>query len=259
MYILCIGCGNMASAMVGKWLQQTVRITTISPSGKTPFGDKVTSYTHLNQVIDTNFDMVFYMAKPQMVGDILPDYTALNTSVWCTVAAGVGIRTYKALLGADTKIIRLMPNTPSGEGEGVCPAYTDDILNDKTLRQVESLLSPLGVWGWLQCEDDLHTVTALSGSGVAYIFYLMDCMGRIAHDMGLSKDEAIAWAVQTVLGAGKMAQNSSDDLTTLYKKVTSPNGVTAEALKVLMENDRLYTLLQQTMEAAKNRSMELAK
>lgn len=257
MHILCIGCGNMASAMIGKWLQNNITVTTISPSATTPFGDRVTSVTHLNQILNPNFDMVFYMAKPQMIPDILPNYTALNHIVWCTIAAGVPISTYKSLLGADTKIIRLMPNTPSAEGEGVCPAYTNDDLADT--KKIESLLSPLGAWGWLQCEDDLHTVTALSSSGVAYIFYLMDCMGRIAHDMGLPEDDATTWAIQTVLGAGKIAQQSTDDLTTLHKKVTSPNGVTANALNVLMKNDRLYTLLQDTMAAAKNRSIELSK
>ncbi len=259
MHILCIGCGNMASAMIGKWVQHAVTITTVSPSGKTPFGDKIASYTAVSALPHTDFDFVFYMAKPQMVTDILPQYTRLNHNTWATIAAGVPIATYKAILGEHTPIIRIMPNTPAHIGEGVCPAYTNDTLTDTVKTRIESLLSPLGTWGWLPSEDDLHTVTALSGSGVAYIYYLIECMAQIATTMGLPAQHATTWAIQTVSGAGKMAQHSTDDVATLRQKVTSPNGVTAQALQVLMQDNRLHQLLNDTMQQAVIRSKQLSK
>ncbi len=258
MRILSVGCGNMASAMIGRWLQHNITITTVSPSGKTPFGTQLASYTHVSQIPHTDFDFVFYMAKPQMVDTILPDYIHLNHIPWVTVAAAIPIERYRHILGADTIVIRLMPNTPSLVGEGVCPAYTDVPLCDTIKHHMESVLSPLGAWGWLQSEDDLHTVTALSGSGVAYIYYLMDCMAKIATDMGLCPEKSTEWAIQTVLGAGKMAHHSRDDLATLRTKVTSPNGTTQHALSVLMHNDHLYTLLQDTMYKAVLRSKQLS-
>ena len=259
MHILSIGCGNMASAMIGQWLNHDVKVTVVSPNNKDPFGGAVVAYNDINDVNHTDFDFIFYMAKPQMVNDILPNYTRFKAIPWVTVAAGVPIESYQAILGNETTIIRMMPNTPAMIGEGVCPVYTDSDIPHKVKTNLETLLSPLGAWGWLNSEDDLHAVTALSGSGVAYIYYLMDCMADIAQTMGLSNEQATQWAIQTVTGAGKMAQHSDDDLETLRVKVTSPKGVTEQALKALMEDKRLHTLMQDTMHQAITRSKELSK
>lgn len=258
MHVLCIGCGNMASAMIAKWLQHDISITTVSPSGKTDFGNKVHSYTHISNVPHMDFDFVFYMAKPHMIGDILPHFQSLAHIPFVTVAAGVGVQTYKDILGDTCAIIRLMPNTPCAYGQGVIPAYTTDTLAPYVRTNLESLIGYLGKWGWLENEEQMHAVTALSGSGVAYIYHLMECMAQIAMDMGLPPEHSKQWAIQTILGAGMMAKNSPHTLATLRKNVTSPNGVTEHALHALMDDDRLHIILHNTMHRAIQKSVELS-
>ncbi|MCC2112529.1 MAG: pyrroline-5-carboxylate reductase, partial [Hyphomicrobiales bacterium] len=198
--------------------------------------------------------------KPQMMAAVLPGlrHLASAATVVVSIAAGTTVNTLRAGLGPDVAVVRAMPNTPAQVGRGITAAYA---MPEVTLAQrsvVARLLEAVGGIVWLDDEAEIDAVTAVSGSGPAYVFLLAECLAEAGVKAGLPADIAARLARDTVSGAGELLYQSDLDPATLRKNVTSPGGTTAAALEVLMGPDGLAELMQKAVAAAAGRSRELA-
>ena len=155
-------------------------------------------------------------------------------------------------------MVRAMPNTPALVGRGVTGAFANARVSAAQHQTVSELLKVSGPVEWVASEDDIDAVTAVSGSGPAYVFYLVECMAEAGRKAGLPQDLAMRLARHTVAGAGEMLFQSSDEASQLRKNVTSPGGTTAAALSVLMADDGMQPLFDAAIEAARKRAQELA-
>tara|TARA_B100001971_G_C18256360_1_gene582497 strand:- start:2746 stop:3576 length:831 start_codon:yes stop_codon:yes gene_type:complete len=265
--ILLIGCGNMGSAMLQGWQKNDVytHCDIVDPSvNSTHVETKTTScFPSINEVEKMHSDIVIFAVKPQIIDHVLTDYTQSThqANMYISIAAGVTTTSLANHLGKEKKIIRCMPNTPASISAGVMAMYSSPSTNDEDKDAINSLMSALGEVVWLAQEDDMHSITALSGSGPAYVFHFIECLEQIALDQGLSKENAKLISRQTVVGAALLAKVEYDiDIETLRQNVTSPGGTTEAGLKSLMskDNQNLKTLLEKTINRAKERSVDLS-
>ena len=180
-------------------------------------------------------------------------------TTFLSIAAGTPVSTFEDVLGAATPIMRCMPNTPASIGKGMMVLFANPHVPAETQAFVADLLAVSGEVTTIAEEGLMDAVTAVSGSGPAYIFHFIECLTAAAEKAGLPSDTAKLLAMQTVYGAASLAAESREDPGELRRQVTSPNGTTAAALSVLMGEDRLKTLLTEAVEAARARSVELGK
>jgi pyrroline-5-carboxylate reductase len=206
-------------------------------------------------------DLVVLAVKPQVIRDVTAGYKHLGNGQtnFVSVAAGTPIATFEQVLGNQTPIIRVMPNTPAAIGKGMMVVYANNRVSAETKQFVNDLLAASGAVATIDDEKLMDAVTAVSGSGPAYIFHFIECLTAAAEYAGLPADTAKQLAMQTVFGAASLAAESGEEPGLLRQQVTSPNGTTAAALGVLMGDDRLKTLLTEAVEAARLRSIELGK
>jgi pyrroline-5-carboxylate reductase len=209
---------------------------------------------------DLSPEIVVIAVKPQVIREVVAGYTRFaGKSTFVSIAAGTGIATFTGILGAGTAVMRCMPNTPASIGKGMMVVFSNPEVAEKTRRFVNDLLSASGEVATIDDEGLMDAVTAVSGSGPAYIFHFIECLTAAAVKVGLPAETAKLLAMQTVYGAASLAAESKEDPAILRKQVTSPNGTTAAALEVLMGEDRLKNLVADAVEAARARSVELGK
>lgn len=195
--------------------------------------------------------------KPQVVRDVLPSLVPLRDSqtVLISIAAGITSQTLGEL--GPGPIVRAMPNTPAAVGKGVTSAVGFG-LTDAQRKLADTLLRAAGRVEWLDDEALMDAATGVSGSGPAYVFYLVECLAKAGEAEGLPPETAMALARETIIGAGALLDRSDLDPATLRRNVTSPGGTTAAALDVLMGEDALEALVTRAVAAAAQRSRELA-
>ncbi len=267
--IVLVGCGNMGFAMLQRWIQaiKHIRVHVIEPNAsllKLVQNTGAMIYKH-GDLLPDGLDpiLVFFAVKPQMMSQIIPPYQRFtktnNATTFVSIAAGVTTKTISGLLNIDAPIIRCMPNTPASIGAGMLVSFANKHVTASTRDLVDSLLSTNGDSAWVEHENDLDAVTAVSGSGPAYVFYFIECMISAAKQVGIHDDLAKRLAIQTVFGASKLIHQTDEDLAILRKQVTSPGGTTAEGLKAFIENDALKSIVQKAVNNALQRSLELAK
>jgi pyrroline-5-carboxylate reductase len=264
--VVLVGAGNMGGAMLRGWVAAglsgaDIRIVDPNPS------PEMLAYCEASGIqidaaasSDVKAGILFVAVKPQAMAVVLPTLRPLvdAQTVVVSVAAGTTIDTLREGLGAKA-IVRAMPNTPAMVGRGITAAVPTHAVDDRQKSAVDALLAVSGPVEWLDDEALIDAVTAVSGSGPAYAFYLVECMAEAGRKAGLPEDLAMRLARATVSGAGELMHRSSDDAGTLRKNVTSPNGTTAAALSVLMEDGAMQALFDRAVAAAKNRSEELSK
>ncbi len=263
--VVLIGAGNMGGAMLRAWIaggMSSQDITVIDPSPAEAMEPFLTenNIRHTTSAHDVNApDVLMLAVKPQMMETVLPAMQRLSGAhtVAVSVAAGTKIDSISELLDAKA-VIRAMPNTPSLVLRGMTVACPNDETSDTQRANVGELLSGIGKLEWVDDEALIDAVTAVSGSGPAYVFHLAECMAAAGEKVGLSKELAQTLAIQTIAGAGELLSQSSDEPATLRQNVTSPGGTTAAALDVLMAQDGMPALLEKAIEAAKQRSEELS-
>jgi pyrroline-5-carboxylate reductase len=178
-------------------------------------------------------------------------------TVVVSVAAGKTLAFLESHLGK-AAMVRAMPNTPAMIGRGVTGAFANSRVGKQQRELVHTLLKVSGPVEWVPGETDIDSVTALSGSGPAYVFYLVECMAEAGRKLGLQADLAMRLARETVAGAGELLHQSPDDASRLRQNVTSPGGTTAAALAVLMAENGMQPLFDEALEAARKRAQELA-
>lgn len=261
--IAFIGGGNMAQALIGGLLAQRIspnQITVAEPvqalhAALTQLGVQVTSN---NEQAIASADVVILAVKPQVMAQVLtPLCGQFKNQLIISIAAGVTISTLSRLLGGYANIVRAMPNTPALIQAGATGLYAQAEVNMAARELAGQVLSSAGLVLWVEQERLLDAVTAVSGSGPAYFFYLMQAMIEAGEAQGLTKAQASALTLQTALGAAKMASTSEHTPAQLRKNVTSPNGTTQAAIETL-DAAQVNAHIVDALHAAATRSAELA-
>ncbi|MGB7335580.1 MAG: pyrroline-5-carboxylate reductase [Salaquimonas sp.] len=263
--ICLVGAGNMGGAMLAGWLESgfaACDVTVIDPGPRGTMAQLLSD--HQITALATppeNYqaDVLIIAVKPQMMETVLPILVGLigKDTVSVSVAAGTTIAAMEKHLG-DCAIVRAMPNTPALLRKGITVGCPNGRVSDEQRDRVDRLLQSIGKVEWVEEEKLIDAVTAVSGSGPAYVFHLAEAMAAAGIEQGLSADLANKLARETIAGAGEMLSQLSDSSSTLRENVTSPNGTTAAALAVLMADPGLKSLLSRAIEAARKRSVELA-
>ena len=261
--LVLLGCGKMGSAMLQGWLAKGVApasVAILDPMPSEWVQGLVAEGASLNGDLPARPAVCIVAVKPQMMGAALPRLQALGggSTVFVSIAAGTPIRAYEEVLGADTPIIRAMPNTPAAVGRGITALIGNDKTSEADMRMAEALLQAVGQSVRLEDESQMDAVTAVSGSGPAYVFHLIEALAAAGEAEGLSSDLAMKLAKATVGGAGVLAEAADESPSQLRINVTSPGGTTAAALDVLMDESHGFpALLRRCVKAAADRSREL--
>ncbi|MDE3015542.1 MAG: pyrroline-5-carboxylate reductase [Pseudomonadota bacterium] len=261
--LLLVGCGKMGGALLQRWQDTRIaNISVIDPNDLDCHAPGVSHHKNLESLSQNYIpDIVVFAVKPPQLPHILPAYRRRFESnpLYISIAAGKTIEFFRKHLGDDIRIVRAMPNTPAMVGEGITILCKTNSLSDKDKNSAEILMQVTGGIGWTEDESLMDGVTAISGSGPAYVFLLLDALTKAGVDAGLGVELARTLALKTVAGSCDLATRSpGQSFEQLRKNVTSPGGTTEAALKVLMEDDALETLIKKAVCAAAKRSGELS-
>lgn len=263
--IILVGCGKMGGAMLVGWLRQGVPASDIVVVEPNAVADLPAGIRKVETAaaIPADFSpaLIILAVKPQVMDTVAPAYAAyaLRGACFLSVAAGKTIARLNELLGGQAAIVRSIPNTPAAVGAGITVCSANAAVAPAQRAFCEQLLSAVGEVGWVDDEGLIDAVTAVSGSGPAYVFWLTECMTEAGKAMGIPADLAAQLAKATVCGSGLLMRQSAEPPAQLRKNVTSPNGTTQAALDVLMAAEGgLGPLMQKAVAAATRRSKELA-
>jgi pyrroline-5-carboxylate reductase len=262
--ILLVGAGKMGSALLEGWLALGVtpsKLAVIEPQPSSDVAALAGRGLNLNppQHLDHEIAAVVIAVKPQVAPQVMPTVVPLvgAATVVVSIMAGRTLHFLNASLPR-AALVRAMPNTPAAVGRGITVAVPNARVSAAQRDLVHALLSAVGAVEWINDEMLMDAVTALSGSGPAYVFLLAETMARAGRAAGLPSQLAEALARATVAGSGELLHRSRLDAATLRQNVTSPGGTTAAALDVLMGKDALQELMTNAIAAAARRSRELA-
>lgn len=263
--LLLVGCGKMGGALLSGWLERGLarRIVVVEPGPAAGIAGKpgIELLTSADAIAaDFRPAVVVLAVKPQAMDAVLAPYRrfAGEGALFLSIAAGKTLGFFARALGEAAAIVRAMPNTPAAIGRGIAVACANPRVAPAQRALAERLLAAVGEVGWVEDEALIDAVTAVSGSGPAYVFLLIECLAKAGVAAGLSEELATRLARATVAGSGELARRSSDSAAQLRENVTSPGGTTRAALDVLMAKDGLEPLLRRAVLAAARRSRELA-
>ena len=260
--LVLLGCGKMGSAMLAGWLGRGLPAASVWVSDPAPSEWLQAQGVHLNETLPAAPAIVLVAVKPQMMAAVLPSLQAMGNgkTLFVSVAAGTPISYFEEVLGAQTPVVRAMPNTPAAISKGITAIVGNDAAGAQALDEAEALLTAVGDVVRLSDEAQIDAVTGVSGSGPAYVFHMIETMADAGVAQGLPRDMALQLAKATVAGAGALAMAADEDPTQLRINVTSPNGTTQAALEVLMDAETGFpSLLSRAVAAATERSRELAR
>ena len=264
--ITFIGCGNMGRSLIGGLIANGLSVNAITGTDVNAEQRQTTASQFNIEVLEDNqqavkdADVVVLAVKPQSMQDTLEPIKgtlSLEKPLLISVAAGIKLSDLGKWAGEDLAIVRAMPNTPALIQAGATAICANKHTSDAQRDLAEAIMRSVGLALWLDDEALMDAVTALSGSGPAYYFLIMEAMEKAATLLGLPQDQARLLTLQTAFGAAKMALESTHDAESLRKQVTSPGGTTEQALNVLM-NGGIEDLFRDALEAAQKRSAELA-
>ena len=261
MRIAFLGGGNMAAALIGGLIAKgadarSIAVVEVSPAARERLGARYP--VHIATAPDAAMqrsDVVVLAVKPQDAKSALASITVRQQLV-ISIAAGLTLRTLSRWLGGHRKLVRCMPNTPALIGAGIAGLYALPEVSAEEKKKAETILNAVGETVWVPEERLLDPVTAVSASGPAYVFWMMEQLAAAGEKLGLSADVSRKLALHTVLGAAKLAASSNEPPATLRKNVTSKGGTTEAALKVFDE-EQLAARFQRAVEAASRRATQL--
>lgn len=261
-----IGGGNMAQALISGLVGCGIKpslITVADPSSDIREQLAAKGLNTVDPMADAKAavvgaDIVVLAVKPQMMKVVVGAFAeALDNQLVISVAAGLSTDLLSSMLGGYSNIVRAMPNTPSMIQMGATGLYGTDNISAEQKELVTAVMEASGLVMWVDDEEHMHAVTAVSGSAPAYMFYFIESMVDGAVALGLDKEQASALAMQTMLGAAKMAMNSEDTPAELRRKVTSPNGTTQAAVESMQANE-IGRQIGEAMQACYDRSQALS-
>ncbi len=263
--IAFIGAGNMASALIDGlladgWKADQIRASDTDQARLDLLGQKRVITSSDNSAVVSGADAIILAVKPQVMQDVLKPLKESLESSSClliSIAAGITMDNLQSWTHPEQAIVRCMPNTPALVQLGASALFANAQCSDEQRQLANSLLKAVGVVCWLKQESDMAAVTALSGSGPAYFFLLIEAMQEAAIELGLDKKTAELLCQQTALGAARLAQSSDVDVSELRRRVTSPGGTTEAALRQF-ESDDFNAMVARALAKAAQRSRELA-
>jgi len=260
MKLLLVGCGKMGAAILER-VTSIAEIVVVDPAKPPDVASSASIAWHSDPAHiapDFHPDIILLAVKPQQMAGTLPAYARHRQSVFVSIAAGLTLVWFAGRLGENQPIIRVMTNLPASVGAGTSVAIANAATTPAQRELAQSLLQQIGSVAWLEQESLIDAVTALSGSGPAYIFALCDSMAKAGAALGLPQELAMQLARQTVIGSGTLLAHSAQSAEALCQAVASPGGTTEAALKVLLAANGLTLLIEKTMQAAAARSRQLA-
>lgn len=265
--IAFLGAGNMARSIIGGLVQQdypgqAIWATARSQETLDNLPDQWSiQLTTDNHTAVKQADIVVFAVKPKQLKDVLVELSPILTSqkpLLVSVAAGIPTSQIATWAGDESlAIIRSMPNTPSLVGKGATGLFANNFTTPSDKDFITALFATIGNSIWVEDEQLLHAITAVSGSAPAYFFLLLESMVATAKSMGLNEQDAIALASQTAVGAGLMAQQGECSVTELKQQIMSPGGTTEQAVQ-FFENNGFKNLVNDAMQACYNRSIEMS-
>ena len=264
--LVLVGAGKMGGAMLEGWLKggaDPARIAAFDPAPPPEIGSLIERHgIRLNPGARSIADaeVIVVAVKPQVMEDVLPGIVPMGAAkpLILSVAAGKTIASFERHFGKDAAVIRTIPNTPAAVGRGITAMARNAHVSAAQMKLAETLLAAVGEVVEVAHEAQIDAVTAVSGSGPAYVFYLTECLAAAGEKAGLPADLAMKLARATVSGAGELMRATGIEAATLRQNVTSPKGTTYAALQVLMAADGMAPLLEKAVAAATARSRELA-
>jgi len=261
-----IGAGNMARSLIGGlvadgWDPACISVSDPDTAQLSALSSRFQVHTNTNNhTVTENAEVVVLAVKPQVIQDValdLADLIQKQQPLLISIAAGIRATDLQRWLGGSCALVRCMPNTPALVQSGATALWRNEHVSDEQTDLAETILRAVGLALWVESEDLMDTVTALSGSGPAYFLLVMEALQEAGQALGLPEETAKLLSLQTAFGAAKMALESSEDAAILRQRVTSPGGTTEKALEVL-ENGGLRALFSDALNAARSRSRELA-
>ena len=265
--IVLVGYGNMGGALARGWRARGVaaaEITVVEPAASQAEAARAEGFLTVAgaDALDRALTpaCVVFAVKPQVIDGVVPEYRRLAGEgvVFLSIAAGKTLASLRSALGAPAAVVRAMPNLPATVGRGTSVACASGAVDETGRARCTELLAAVGEVAWIEDEAMLDAVTAVSGSGPAYVFLLIECLADAGVAAGLPPRLSLDLARATVAGAGELARRSDETAAVLRQRVTSPGGTTQAALEVLMAEHGLAPLLRDAVEAAAARSRELA-
>lgn len=268
--ILLIGFGNMGQALANGWLKKNAdphAITVVDPEEgaralAVQLGMRASPALGAHAEHDRRNDVVVLAVKPNQLNDALDKCRAHQQGsagqVFLSIAAGKTIEGMLHVLGSEAAVVRAMPNTPAAIGQGMTVLTASKTVSAAQRRLCGELLAAVGAVAWVDDEGQMDAVTAVSGSGPAYVFLLIECLEQAAIEMGLSAELARQLATTTVAGAGAYAAASAETAALMRQRVTSPGGTTQAALEQLNSKHGMAELIGRAVRAATARSRELS-
>lgn len=265
--IAFVGGGNMATCLIGGLIAQGAPATTITVADPVATQREALQQRFGVATVATaaeavaGADVVVLAVKPQQMAEAARSIAAIvaqRNPLVISIAAGIRLADLARWLGAGVRLVRAMPNLPAQIGAGVSALYAGDDVDTFWRAIAEAIMSACGATVWVPAEDQMDAVTAVSGSGPAYFFLLIEALQAAAIELGLDRDTARTLAVETARGAGRMAATLDLEPAQLRAQVTSKGGTTAAALEVL-EDAGLRAILARAVAAAARRSNELAR
>jgi pyrroline-5-carboxylate reductase len=267
MQIFFVGCGNMGGAIVSGMLEsknfKANQITAVLPSHSQDFL-KLSQNFHINLKTeyekDEIADIVIFAVKPQTLDEIIPEYAPLisKNSTIVSICAGKTIQ-YFSKYFLDHEIVRTMPNLNAMVGKGSTVGYSNKEITKEKKEVIEKIFGSIGSFTWVNDENIIDPVTAISGSGPAYYFLFTELLAKAGEEIGLPKELAMKLARETFIGSAAVLEKSEQRIEDLRQAVTSPNGTTEAALKTFISNEELSKLILQAAKAASDRAKELAR
>ena len=267
--VVLFGFGKMGSSILKGWMLKSLNFNFFvvekeSSLRSTAVNDGIKSYENFEQLLkfvdEETLDIIFLAVEPQQMSEAIKVFSRLNFSktLFISIAAGLSFDWFKSNLKKDIKLVRAMPNLPASVGFGVTGYCKTNNVDKIELLDVQDLLSAFGKAVYLESESFIDVVTAISGSGPAYVFYFAEVLSEIGLNHGLSKKNAKALAIETIIGSAKLLEMSNINPKMLKENVTSPGGTTEAGLEILASEDYgLYNLLDKTVSAAKKRAKDL--
>ena len=269
--VILLGYGKMGSSIAKGWRLKKLNfnffvVEKVSNLRKVAIKDGFNAYEDLEQLTQfvkiNSGDVIFLAVKPQQMKETIKPLFKLNFKniVFISIAAGLSISWFQNQINKNAKIVRAMPNLPASIGVGVTGYCQTNNLSDNDIKNANDLLCAFGKVIYLSSEKLIDVVTAISGSGPAYIFYLVEVLSKIGKENGLLEQDSKTLALETLIGSAKLLELSKMDPEILKKNVTSPGGTTEAGLDILESMETgLYPLLDLTIKNAKKRALDLNK
>ena len=269
--IILFGYGKMGSSIAKGWMLKKLNfnffiIEKVSSLRKVASEDGFETFENinkLNELVEINSGDIFFLAvKPQQMKETIDSFLKFNFNdiLFISIAAGLSLSWFQSQIDKSIKMVRTMPNLPASIGFGITGYCKTNNLSQNDIENTNDLLMAFGKVIYLSSEDLMDVVTAISGSGPAYIFYLVEVLSKIGKENGLQEQDARTLALETLIGSSRLLEASKIDAEKLKKNVTSPGGTTEAGLEILESMETgLYPLLNSTIENAKKRALALNK